>query len=171
MNMKKKEISTIQMTVIDDSNFLSPYCYENPLISEEVAEFLKKEKKLLRPPVVAIQIMIRSNVISDDEKKLYTQAIHNYFKAENKEDKINLRRNRILSLWMAIIGIVVFAALVILDSLLFLGIWSEIIDILGWVFIWEAVDQYFFEGGRIKRDFFQSELFAKAEVYFQEIDA
>ena len=163
-------LGVIKMTVMDDSNFLSPYCYYNPLISEEVAEFLKRERKLLRPPVKKLQIVIRSNVISEEEKVVYTHAIHNYFDAENKEDKILLKRTRFIALWMGIVGVLGFAALVILDSLFTLGIWEAIIDILGWVFVWEAIDQYFLEGGRMKQDYFLSNLFAKAEISFEEIE-
>ena len=43
---------------------------------------------------------------------------------------------------MFIIGILVFSLMFILDASFpnKLGLWKEVIDVIAWVFIWEAVD-------------------------------
>ena len=43
---------------------------------------------------------------------------------------------------MFVIGILVFSLMFILDASFpnKLGLWKEVIDVIAWVFIWEAVD-------------------------------
>ena len=73
----------INMTVKDDSNFLSVFSHNSdPVISSEVADFIEngadpfhhKEKIALR---------IYSNCIDQSEKKIYDSAIRNYYREKD----------------------------------------------------------------------------------------
>lgn len=146
--MKNKEPTTctINMTMLDDSNFLSPYSETNtPVISGEVAEFLenganaaKKNDKL--------QLNLFSNGIDSDKQLRYEQAIRNYFSLKLTAEHRELRRNNLMALIFAIVGLIGLTVMIICDQVLDMkAIWVECIDIFAWVFLWEAVDQFFIE--------------------------
>ncbi len=46
---------------------------------------------------------------------------------------------------MFFIGVIIFALMFGLDKYFELGLWQEVLDVVAWVFIWEAVDIVFIE--------------------------
>ena len=52
------------------------------------------------------------------------------------------------------------------NASLWLSIFSEIIDIVYWVFIWEAVDKFFFEQREVQRQLFRLTQLATADINF-----
>ena len=152
--MKKREPTTctINMTVLDDSEFLSPYSETNtPVISGDVAEFLENGANAARPKD-NFELNMYSNCIDADKQTRYEQAIRNYFSLKLNAEHRELNRNNITSLLFAIIGVVGLAFMIICDQVLNMkAIWVECIDIFAWVFLWEAVDQFFIERRKIMR--------------------
>lgn len=138
-------ICKINMTVMDDSDFLSPYSpTDTPIVSGDVAEFLENgANKFL--PKQQIELNVHSNCIDDGEKVIYDEAIRNYFNLKLDGMKLALRRNLIVSVIFTVIGILGLAAMVIIDHFFDKAIWTEVVDIFAWVFVWEAVDQFFIE--------------------------
>lgn len=123
------------------SNFLSPYYFDKPLISGEVADYLLNNKRILVWKN-GITIKIISNEITKEEEKLYSRAIKEYFKDAQINGKRHQKFNYVISIIMFVIGILVFSLMFILDASFpnKLGLWKEVIDVIAWVFIWEAVD-------------------------------
>lgn len=146
--MKKHEqtMHTIHMTVLDDSNFLSPYSETNtPVISGEVAEFIENCANAAKIKD-AFSLHIHSDCIDSNEQITYDNAIRNYFALKLNAEHRDLRRNNILSLVFAIVGVLGLVFMILCDQLSLLQqIWIEVIDIFAWVFLWEAVDQFFIE--------------------------
>lgn len=52
------------------------------------------------------------------------------------------------------------------NASLWLSIFSEVIDIVYWVFIWEAVDKFFFEQREVQRQLFRLTQLATADINF-----
>lgn len=142
--MNKTDLpSVINMTVTNDDSFLSPYSpTETPVISAEVAEFLQTCAKPYKADST-LQLQIHSNSIDEKEKIVYSRAIRNYFNLQLEETAEELRRNTLVSLIFAVVGILGLAAMIVLDSFKVQSIWLECVDIFSWVFLWEAVDQMF----------------------------
>lgn len=134
------------MTVLDDSNFLSPYSETNtPVISGEVAEFLENGANAAHIKD-DFALNLYSNCIDGSKQTRYEQAIRNYFSLKLNAEQRELKRNNVISLIFAIIGVIGLAFMIICDQLLSMqAIWVECIDIFAWVFLWEAVDQFFIE--------------------------
>ena len=151
--MKKHEPTTctINMTVLDDSEFLSPYSEINtPVISGEVAEFLENGANAAHIKD-NFELNVYSNSIDGDKQTRYEQAIRNYFALKLNAEQRELKRNSLVSLIFAIVGVVALAFMIICDQLLDMqAIWVECIDIFAWVFLWEAVDQFFIERRKIR---------------------
>ena len=132
----------VNIAIKDDSNFLSSYLIDNEeVISIETEEFLKHCVKHLHHND-KIHFVISSNQIDDNEKKVYPEAIKNYFSSEILEITRQLRHNLILSLIMLFIGACFFALAIIMEHLQMQSVLLNVTDVVAWVFVWEAVDIY-----------------------------
>ena len=126
----------INMTVKDDSDFLSVYSErETPFISSDVAEFIESSSHSIRPGQ-PLSLHIHSDCIDDAEKEDYRVGIREYYSEKYIAGKREFRFNIIAVILLALAGIgTLILALSFGDSL-----WAEVIDIAAWVFLWEAVD-------------------------------
>lgn len=170
--MKKEfnPVCKINMTVMDDSEFLSPYSpVAEPVISGDVAEFLENgANKFL--PKQSIELNVYSNCIDDDEKAVYDKAIRNYFNLKLDGIKLALRRNLIVSVIFTIIGIVGLVAMVLINRFFDRAIWTEIVDIFAWVFVWEAVDQFFIERRKLQIELRKYQAFTEIKMNYNNIN-
>lgn len=161
------EQKTIDMTVTDDGNFLSPYSEDGqPVISSEVADFLENAAKAYRPKDSLI-VNIHGDCIDDCEKIKYASAIKNYYALKKKEEERELRRKVLASIIFAVIGIIALAVMFIVSDFNVNEVWKECIDIFAWVFVWEAVDLFFIERGAIVVRRKRCENFIEAEIRFE----
>lgn len=159
------------MTVLDDSEFLSPYSETNtPVISGEVAEFLENGANAAHLKD-NFELNLNSNCIDGDKQTRYEQAIRNYFSLKLNAEHRELSRNNVMSLLFAIIGIVGLAFMIICDQVLNMqAIWVECIDIFAWVFLWEAVDQFFIERRKIIRNRRRLKALAEMPIRFKPLE-
>lgn len=126
----------IHMTVQDDSSFLSVYSeHATPVISTEVADFLENSTRSLHPGQ-PLTLRIHSNCIDDREKADYRMAIQEYYSEKYSACKKEFRFNLTAVFFLTIAGILTLLLAFQTDH----PIWSEVIDIAAWVFLWEAVD-------------------------------
>ena len=124
------------MTVQDDSDFLSVYSeYDTPVISTEVAEFIENSTHSLRPSQ-PLTLQIHSDCIDDRERQDYRAAIREYYEGKYIASKKEFRFSITAVLVLALAGIITLALAFQIDH----HIWSEVVDIAAWVFLWEAVD-------------------------------
>lgn len=159
----------LQMTVHDDSDFLSPYSETDvPVISTEVAEFLDESAMAFHHSEKLV-LEIKSDCIDDEEKKIYPKAIRNYYTLRQVACARDLKRNSFVSLIMTLIGVFSLAGMFLLDHFGIRDIWVECIDIFAWVFLWEAVDQYFIERRVLKIKHKRNKAFMEMEVKFTDL--
>jgi len=57
-----------------------------------------------------------------------------------------MKRNTFISIALAIIGVLVLALSFLTSSMM----WAEVIDIIAWVFLWEAVDISIFKNRSLR---------------------
>lgn len=141
LKLDEENRAILNIKISDDSNFLSPFYYDKPIISDELGDFILKHRTILLWKD-GVSIHLISNNISDDKKEIYPDAIRSYFEQLLVSGKRRQKRNYVLSIILFLIGVIIFSLLFILDYLIgdSLGMWSEVIDVIAWVFIWEAVD-------------------------------
>ncbi len=140
----------IKINVSDDSSFLSTYYFnDRPIISSDTAEFINHSMKYLRPDE-KVHFIFSSKVIDDNEKVLYKEAIVNYYKLEFSDLSRNIKRTIRQAIIMTLVAIVIFVGYILLDYLNTKTLILNIIDIAGWVFMWEAVDLFFLERSSLK---------------------
>lgn len=132
----------INLVVYDDEDFLSPYSGDDQeIISQEVAGFLNSRAKRLKRHK-QVHIKISSNKIEESEQKVYSRAIQNYY--SNEKSEIERKQNFYLLIGsiLTLAAIAIFTILYLLIIKLNLPILNEIITVIGWVFLWEAVDLF-----------------------------
>ena len=105
--------AVINMTVLDDNEFLSPYGEEKDIvISRETAAFLEHSTRAIHHNR-DLTLVISSNVIDEKEKVLYKKGIHNYFENSFLALQKDLKRNLWTSIIFALIGVLYFAVLIV----------------------------------------------------------
>ena len=157
----------INMTVLNDNDFLSPYSpTDSPVISSDVADFLENSAENYLPKH-KITLNIHSDCIDEQEQVAYDKAIRSYFSLKLQACKRDLKRNLIVSIIFTVIGIIGLAVMFLLDRFDVNGIWVEVIDIFAWVFVWEAVDQFFIERHKIARDARKYRAFTEATINYR----
>lgn len=130
----------VNMTVKDDSNFLSVFSEKDtPVISTEVADFIEHSTTSVNPKE-RLTLKIHSDCIDDQEKALYREAITEYYTEKYIANKRELKRNNIITLLLTVMGVTVLALAILFEYRMNSLIWYEVIDIVAWVLLWEAVD-------------------------------
>lgn len=159
----------IRLNVADDSNFLSPFSVKGyPLISSETAEFLNMNiKHNLKDS--GVKLIISSREIDEGEKSVYKTAIENYYKLEYKSAWRELRRNLLASVIMLLISACIFALAIILQTTTNTGaVILNMIDVFAWVFTWEAVDLFFLQRPKLRKEQKRNAAAINAEIIFTE---
>ena len=169
MNKIQDTACVINMTVLNDSEFLSPYSpTETPIISGEVAEFLENGAAK-RMPKQKVSLNIHSDCIDDGEKTVYDKAIRNYFNLKLEGANQDLKRNLIVSVIFTVIGVVGLAAMLLFEHFFNNAIWVEVVDIFAWVFVWEAVDQFFIERRKLIRNRSKYQAFTEMQINYYDL--
>lgn len=163
----KSEKCVIDLNVKNDDDFLSPFSnIGKPVISEDVALFLENSANAYHPKS-EIELNVYGDCISEEEHDDYENAIRNYYSLKFSDAARCVTRKGFISLIFTIIGIVGLALMVIMSELGAGSIWVECVDIFAWVFIWEAVDQFFIERNGVLLNMNRYYSFTRAKISFK----
>lgn len=140
-----------EICVSSGGEFLSPYMIDGePVISEEAAQILERSVKHFRP-AKPVTFKLRGDGVKKEEENLYSAAVKNYYHAEFSETYRELKKCNVLSVIMTVVAAIIFAAAVILSNFEFVDqVFLNIIDVVAWVFMWEAADIYVFRRHELK---------------------
>ncbi len=140
----------IRMTVANDDGFLSPYALNSEsVIASDVSEFLDYAIKGM-PLKNDVHIEITGSTIDDGERVVYASALKNRYRSRVVDIDRQLKRNSAAAIWMTVVAALILALYVTLEILGANYILLEIIDIIAWVFMWEAADIFFLERSVLK---------------------
>lgn len=143
----------VNMTINDDRDFLSVFSAgDAPVISSEIAAFLENSTHSVLPNE-QLTLRIHSDCIDDDEKEEYRRAIKEYYTERYITNNRELKRNGLIALFLALVGVITLAAAFLIEYQTTSPIWTEVVDIIAWVFLWESVDISAFKNRelRVKR--------------------
>ncbi len=161
-NRNKNGRVLIDMTVNDDTEFLTQFSRHNtPVISSEVADFLENSTQNVLPKD-RLHLKIHSNCIDENKKTIYTNAIKDYYTDKVIATKRELRHNNVLAIVLALVGILILALSLIMDGTL----WPAVIDIVAWVFLWEAVDIVAFKQRDLRLCRYRYSRFTEMEIEY-----
>ncbi len=154
----------VELTIIDKTQFLSPFCGKKKIISSEVASYLENILNYYHPKF-NLTLNILTKELTSKEEEQYKSAIINYYENNIIRIKRDLLRNLIISLIMLLIGAFFITIMLIINNH---PIWSTILEIIGWVFVWEAVDIFFFKRHELNRELRKSIQIKNAKIIFQK---
>lgn len=158
----------INLNIYDDSNFLSPYSANtSQIINDEVASFLENQVKLIKIKY-PLTIIINSNCIDEKEKIIYTDALRRYYMNNKNEYQFEKRKVSIIVLIFFVVSVSI-----LVTHFFYRGnnnVILEIIDIIAWVFMWEAVDKFCIERFIQQRQVKRCQNFIDAKIIYKELD-
>ena len=160
----------VRMTVKNDDDFLSPFALRGEeMLSGEASEFL--DRAVMRLPLKdELHVDIAGEAITMGERSGYAAAIRNTYRTRVIDIDRKLRRNAVAAFMMTL------AAIVIMTLYVTLELWNagyvilEIVDIVAWVFMWEAADLFFLERNVLKLEQLRSCRLYAAEITFGETE-
>lgn len=159
---------TVRVSVQNGDDFLSPLSPDGaPVISEETAPFLSNSVRHLRPDT-ALRFEIEEKGIDRTEREVYEKAIRNYYHGEFAEVMRELRRNAIVSAVMTAAAALIFALAVIFDRMGADTVLLNMIDVVAWVFMWEAADIFLLQRPTLKLRRWRSFQMIRAEIAVTE---
>ena len=159
----------IALTVSDDTDFLSPLSESGaPVISGAVAECIEASAEGVRPGA-ALTLKIKSGCIDEAEKARYRAAVKAYYTGKYIAAGRELSRNRTVSLLLAAAGVLVLALALIFEQLI-APVWAEVLDIVAWVFLWEATDIWFLSSAKLRRERRRCISLVAMQVDFEALD-
>jgi len=158
--------SVINLTVYDDSNFLSPYSSnDEEIISDEVARFLENSSSAFDTND-KIHIVIASDEISKAEQKTFANAISNYYHNNALDIQSKIRNTITFSIILLIVGTIIIALNQLLTQFPF---FYELVNIAGWVFIWEAVFEVSVDLSKYQKQKHRYVNLMKAKITYKKI--
>ena len=133
--------AVLSMTVRSDESFLSPFSSGHaPVISSELADFIEKKAAPLAPAAPLSLYIYSDCVEKEEEAPVYEAAIREYFSQRHRSAAHTLKRNHLVAAILALFGVLALAVTVLLELYVQAPIWTEVVDIVAWVLLWESVD-------------------------------
>lgn len=143
----------------------------NRRIDAEIYSYIEQQAFYLR---VAIPLVINfddGGKYSEELKEKIKKAVVRHYSLEYEDCRLEWQKGIIFGLILAGIGILLLILYVLLVALLFIPhnietIYTEILCIFSWVFIWQSIDYFFFKGHDRRIDVYNAGQLALAEVTF-----
>lgn len=135
----------ITITLDNKYSIYSPYSYgEEKMLNSELIEM---NNRLISTVKVSDGLHYNFNIpdIKENEKENFIKALHYTYTLAFQSTAIERKRNLRNSLIFTLMAVIFLIIMVILRINSVNEIIVELVDIAGWVFMWEAVDQFFIE--------------------------
>lgn len=137
---------TIDVKLRSPEQLFSQYCGTGDKLDPELGEYIYAQCAQ-SPFADKVEIRFRTDNADGDAAK---KAVKDYITDEYRDAKKAIRRNTVLSLIMTACGIAILALLFALSYFFDNAYVDTVLEIAAWVFIWEAVDIFFFERSKLK---------------------
>ena len=156
-----REIMNQVLSKNDDKNFIitikaekenqifSEFNYNNKdTLSTELCDYISKNAKHApKNKEILLNIYTKLNINSSE----VTSAIKSHYKREYFENKENLSKTTFTAAVSLIFGILSLALIIVFHTITNNFYLTTVTEIMAWVFIWEAVDKFFYERLQIKQ--------------------
>ncbi len=135
----------IDLTINDKTEVLSPFVIDKKeTINAEFASFLDNAVKPI-PPKKKIHIDVTCKGISETDKTIFGRAIKNYYYNTCQESMRKLENNMKIFFVMCALSVLTLVLLFLVNFFDCYWLIVEVVDIVVWVFVWEAVDLLAFQ--------------------------
>ena len=157
-------------------DIFSSYCYKGgDTLSSELVEYLQKKSDAV-PLDYDLTLKFHVKDATEEKRKDIQSALRENYVNDVREIQERIHRVTVFSIWCIIVG-VLFALTDIILSITFgeslpvyLYYIKYFINIFSWIFLWSAVDAFFFERRAIGVDKLKAYRFATARVEIVEFE-
>lgn len=135
--------SIISLKAVSREELFSKYNYNSDdIINKDFTDYVWHKAKL-----VPLGQDIKLQIFCEEEikKEEVDSALKNYYRAEYLDTKSELKNKTKFSIICLLLGIVTLTLLSFVNVLFSNFYVESVIDILAWVFVWEAFDVFFFQ--------------------------
>lgn len=135
----------VDIAVDDLDDFYSPYSPKGfKLLNPEMIEYIDEYSKTI-PNTQELILRISATNKTDEAKKRIKNTIRRTYVEKIANINTELRRNLFSAIIFMVVGILFLAGVIVANALDLGSTINEILDIVAWVFVWEAVDIFFME--------------------------
>ena len=141
--------AVISIKIEDREELFSKYSYNSDdVINSDCTDYIWHKSKL----VGRMQdIQIHFHCAQKTDKNEVQSALKSYYRAEYLETSNELKKHTIFSFVCLLLGVGTLLAFSILNKIFANFYLSTVVDILAWVFLWEAFDVFFFQRASLAR--------------------
>ena len=133
----------ISLKACKREEIFSSYNYNSDdVINKDLTDYVWHKSKLV-PLGQNIKLQMFCN--EDISKEEVSSALKNYYRAEYLDAKSELKNKTRFSLVCLFLGVITLLVLSLFNTILNNFYLTTVIDILAWVFVWEAFDVFFFQ--------------------------
>lgn len=156
----------VDITVDDLDDFYSPYSPKSfKLLNPQMVEYIDEYSKTI-PASQELILRISATNKTDEAKNRIKKTIRRTFVEKIANINTELRRNLLSAIIFMAVGILFLAGVIIANTLDLGATVYEILDIIAWVFVWEAVDIFFMERHKKRVEKLRYAKLAVAEIEF-----
>lgn len=157
----------IDVHLSDFSDAYTPFSPpDNRRIDEGLMDYLKAENPL-RPYPLVIRVSGLSEKNDDDRRKEFENTLHTACDKERHHRYLAHRTCLFRSLVCLLGGLLILALSIVLQlTLKSAEVILVSVEILSWVFIWEAADLFFFERPDLKRRYYYFAKLSTADLIY-----
>ena len=138
----------VNFSIRDDVSFLSPYSLNGlPTISKDIGDFIESSTKTF-PPKQKLTLRFHGMSVNNKEKETYKKAIKDYYQDKYLHMQQKINKNNLISLILVVLGTIIVACAIAISQ----KVWSEVVDILAWVLLWESMDTFIFKNLEYRHD-------------------
>lgn len=166
----EKDTMSINIAVNNAESFLSEYNIGGKeIISHETAKFIDNVTEPVKPRH-KLHINIFCENYSNKKEDTYKRAIDNYFINKFAGLDSDFKHTILLSLIMLFAGILSFVFLHFCVKFEFPYILNILVEIIGWVLVWEFVELIFFRAQKILRERNKTFKILTAKITFHKLN-
>lgn len=133
------------------------------VLDNEFVEFLEAKADAI-PLKEELAIHFHIQEPSEEKRLEIEKAVKNHYKREIKALNRKLHRISMFSLYLLLMSMVFLAIYIPLEILEVNWVFAYVFDIATWVFIWEAVDQWFIHRREIKQKMLRKFRFVRSDI-------
>lgn len=135
----------VEIGIKDKSEVLAPFALDGKeTINVEFANVLDNVSKSI-PPKENMHLKLQCEKLTEKEKEDFSMAIKNHYLNSLIDNQRKLRHNILLFWSMIAISVLFLAILFIANHFGAPWIVTEVLDIIAWLFVWEAIDLLAFQ--------------------------
>lgn len=162
--IKDETNAIIHLKIKNKEDFYNSFDPEKLKINEAILKYIEEEANYI-PLNYKITIEIETVPLKEKEKEHIIEVLKDNYGLNLHAAKLNIKANYMKILWLSLLGllIMVYYYYYYLDF----NPWIEILDIVGWVSWWEAIDIFLFENSKKKTEKLNIEQLYNAQVIFK----